>query len=392
MQRSCHEEIFETLRKEILSGKYSSCERLPSDNVLAKRFGIGRMTVYKAVSRLQDIGLVRRERGSGTYLSADARKRMGAIGVVASSFPPAEIVPVICREISRICQANDRLLCFTDECSTNPKEAISNLRKVALKLVVQKVSGVIFRPVCHYACSERINQAFVSVLKQAGIPVVLLDSDMVIPPYNSGLDVVGIDNMMTGWLLGRHVIERGARRILYVYRSQCSSNVNLRLAGIKSAAAAEKGKLVGAFRLDATKPSLWKGRLRKFKPDAVLCAGDVIAGQMVKELAEMRMRIPEDVMVTGVDDVEIARMITPTLTTVHQPCDEIARTVFELLEWRIKNPSALPRHVVLPVHLVERASTHRVVDDCCGKGSRQDGKSKGTCGRQGFSRRKDVLR
>lgn len=349
--------IFETLRKEILSGKYLSSARFPSDNSLAKRFKVGRQTVYQAVSKLQDCGLVRRERGSGTYLTRSARGRAGAIAVVAPSFPKTEIVPVICRELSRICQENDRLLWFLDEYSTSPGEALENLRKTAEKLVEQKVAGVIFRPVDYYENSEEINRTVTSVLKRSGIPLVLIDSEMVTPPDDSGFDIVGVDNMMTGWLLGRHVVEKGAKRILYVYRARSSSNVNLRLIGIKAAVSVKNPKVrVEEACMSDLSATTWTRVVRKFRPDAILCSGDVVAGQVVKILSRMRLRIPKDVMVAGVDDVEISRVITPALTTIRQPCEEIARVAFELLGWRMSNPDAMVRRIALPARLIVRDS------------------------------------
>ena len=61
-----HNEIFETLKREILSGKYSGGSHFPSDNALARRFKAGRPTVFWAVSKLADAGLVWRKRGSGS--------------------------------------------------------------------------------------------------------------------------------------------------------------------------------------------------------------------------------------------------------------------------------------------------------------------------------------
>ena len=50
-------------------------------------------------------------------------------------------------------------------------------------------------------------------------------------------------------------------------------------------------------------------------------------------------------------------MTSPSLTTVHQPCAEIARAAFDLLEWRTRNPDAVARRVELASRLVVREST-----------------------------------
>lgn len=64
-------------------------------------------------------------------------------------------------------------------------------------------------------------------------------------------------------------------------------------------------------------------------------------------------------LVTGVNDVDIASLVSPTLTTVHQPCKDIARTAFETLLWRFDNPDAEKRRVMLAADLIVRESTAR---------------------------------
>ena len=67
--------------------------------------------------------------------------------------------------------------------------------------------------------------------------------------------------------------------------------------------------------------------------------------------------MPEDVLLTGVNDGEIAHVVSPPLTTIHQPCADIARAAFEMLERRRKDPDAPPMRVLLPAPLIEREST-----------------------------------
>ena len=359
---SRHNEIFEALRGEILNGKYAGNARFPSDNVLAHRFGAGRQTVYWAVSRLQDMGLVRRERGSGTFLTRAARRNGGAIAVIAPSFPQSEIFPVICKELSRICQENGRLFCYADEHAESAKEALSRLKSSVAKMSEQGVAGVIFRPVDYYENSAEINFEITAAIREADIPLVLLDCEIGGPDRSSGFDVVGVDNMMTGMLLGRHVVECGARRILFVNRLKSSVNVALRRIGI---AAALDG--VGGSRLESVLLPTGKvlgsceDEIRRFRPDAILCAGDIVAAHVLTVLSRMRLRVPDDVLVAGVDDVEIARMTNPPLTTVRQPCEEIARAAYDMLLWRTAHPDAVPRRVALAAELIVRESTSRTI-------------------------------
>lgn len=357
MKKARHEEIYETLRSEILKGKFACSSRFPSDNALARRFGVGRQTVYFAVSRLCGEKLVSRRRGSGTFITRTARKSGGAITMIAPSFPSSEICPVICRELSRICQDNGRLFCYADGRSDNARDALVRLKNSVRDMAGQGVSGIVFRPVDYYENSDEINREIVASIRRNGIPLVLLDCDIGGPPQCSGLDVVGVDNMMVGMTLGCHVVERGAARVMFVSRARWSVNVRLRKIGIKAALDGVRGARLEEFCLSDGSLSEMSARIRKFRPDAIIGSGDVVAAQVLKVLERMRLQVPQDVMVAGVDDVEIASMTSPSLTTVHQPCAEIAKAAFDLLECRTRNPDAVARRVELASRLVVREST-----------------------------------
>ena len=82
-------------------------------------------------------------------------------------------------------------------------------------------------------------------------------------------------------------------------------------------------------------------------------------GVLMKTLASLGHRVPDDVQVAGFDDVQIARLSSPGITTVHQPCEGIARSAFDRLLTRMFDPTLTPVSLVLPHMLVVRGSTRR---------------------------------
>ena len=136
-------------------------------------------------------------------------------------------------------------------------------------------------------------------------------------------------------------------------------NALLRLDGLKSAIAAKRGaRLVGTYAWNRDESVLverWRRRL----PDAIVCSSDLVAAHVLKLLAGIGRRCPEDALVTGVNDVDLATLVSPSLTTIHQPCKAIAQTALETLLWRIENPEATTRRIFLAADLVERESTAR---------------------------------
>jgi DNA-binding LacI/PurR family transcriptional regulator len=68
-----------------------------------------------------------------------------------------------------------------------------------------------------------------------------------------------------------------------------------------------------------------------FQPSAIICVNDFTAIGVLKELRDRGLRVPEDVSVTGFDNIKLSEFCYPSLTTVHIPREQIGRTVLESL-------------------------------------------------------------
>ena len=90
---------------------------------------------------------------------------------------------------------------------------------------------------------------------------------------------------------------------------------------------------------------------------AILCANDMLAMGAMKSLREHGLRIPRDVSLVGINDMETVRYLDPMLTTVHVPLEEMGRHVARLLIDRIEGGHKLPAKVILPADLVVRESS-----------------------------------
>jgi len=95
---------------------------------------------------------------------------------------------------------------------------------------------------------------------------------------------------------------------------------------------------------------------RRVKVGGLVCANDELALAVMKRLLEHGVRVPDDMVVTGWDDVMAARYVTPSLTTVRQSMQELGRGAAVRLHERIGGAPVLPEPVVLPTELVLRAS------------------------------------
>jgi LacI family repressor for deo operon, udp, cdd, tsx, nupC, and nupG len=93
------------------------------------------------------------------------------------------------------------------------------------------------------------------------------------------------------------------------------------------------------------------------KPDAFFCASDVYAAAVIKSCTRTELNVPRDIMVAGFDNIEIASMINPTITTVSQPRYQMGFSSCNLLIELIHNPKSNVRNILLETELIVREST-----------------------------------
>jgi LacI family transcriptional regulator len=92
------------------------------------------------------------------------------------------------------------------------------------------------------------------------------------------------------------------------------------------------------------------------RPTAVFCSNDLMAIGALGSARALGLAVPGDVAVLGVDDIDAASLVSPSLTTVRVPAQEIGRVAGEQLLARIANPAGTARRVLVQHHLVIRES------------------------------------
>ena len=94
-----------------------------------------------------------------------------------------------------------------------------------------------------------------------------------------------------------------------------------------------------------------------FRPTAILCVNDIMAVGTLRELRERGLRVPQDVSVTGFDNVKLSEFCYPALTTVHIPRDRIGAIACDYLMAKNGTPGAPSPEVVIDPELVLRDSS-----------------------------------
>jgi len=183
----------------------------------------------------------------------------------------------------------------------------------------------------------------------------------------SHADVVAVDSFGGGLQLGEHLAAMGHRRVAFVgpetrmarerlaglrtglepAGAGCSPDV----AHLKCRHGGHETDLLDNLLAGETRPAVFRQRFT-----AIACYNDWFAMHAMRRLRELGVRVPDDVSVTGFDNVMPAGYAGPKLTTCAVPVEEIGAEAVRLLYWRLEHPGAVRRTLVLQTTWVEGAT------------------------------------
>ncbi len=219
-------------------------------------------------------------------------------------------------------------------------------------LLRRNVDGIIFSRVSDESRVMRL-------INRTGVPVVVIDRAVEREEVAS----VVLDNLRAGCLVGEHLGALGHHKIACVTGPLKISLCRERLAGLNEALSRFKTGVDAdwTFEGDFKFESGYLGAQRLFAahPDitAVWAQNDLMAVGVLKYLLEHGKSVPGEVSLVGMDDISIARMITPSLSTVTQPFAEICERAVELLLRQKNGDGAGTEKIVITPDLVVRDST-----------------------------------
>ena len=360
-----HRAIYRELVREIHEGVYRAGGRLPSEAQLCERFSASRITVAKAIHSLQRDGLVHRRPGSGTYVQEPKAAERYQFGLLIPQLGSTEIFEPICQGIMRAPLAKSHVLLWgyaPGEGESDTDDTGTMAEQLCRQFIEQKVSGVFFAPLEFTVDRDVANRRIVDMLTRAQIPLILLDRCLETYPKRSEFDLVGIDNHRAGYTVTQHLWQKGCRRIVFVARKRSASTIVERIAGYQFAlseaqaggeAHASSHVLLG----DVNDTEFVRGMLRTARPDGIVCGNDLTAARLMRTLLDLGARIPEDLRMTGFDDVSYSKFLPVPLTTVRQDCSEIGRAALSLMLERLREPNRPGWEVRVPFELVTRQSS-----------------------------------
>ncbi|WP_342076124.1 LacI family DNA-binding transcriptional regulator [Yoonia sp. SS1-5] len=205
-------------------------------------------------------------------------------------------------------------------------------------------------------------QAIYDYLAQRGVPTVLAWAFLPDRPQAS----VGFDNRAAMRKLAETVMSMGHQKIAAISGLvKGNDRAADRLAGIRDAMT-DKGLDPAELVVIETPYDIANGAAAfatlmqaDDKPTIVMCGNDVLAAGALSKAVALGLRVPDDVSITGFDDIELAGILHPPLTTVHVPHREMGRAAARDLVHMIEGHPAIT-HRQLDVAIVMRGSLGRL--------------------------------
>lgn len=100
-----------------------------------------------------------------------------------------------------------------------------------------------------------------------------------------------------------------------------------------------------------------RAMMERYHPDGLVCSNDRTAAEMMQALNDLNFSVPQDVRVVAFDDVQYACVMTPALTTIHQPCAQLGKAAIRTMLERMQDPDMPARDILVNFRLIVRASS-----------------------------------
>lgn len=352
--------IYATVKEDILKGVYPTGTLLPTELNLAEKYSVSRPTISKVYNQLQKEGYVNKKKGLGTIILFKQNvNKIYTFGLLLPGAGESEIFSIINDQIlkqSEIMQFN----CLWEGATASNAGIRRNLIESCCdNYIAKQVDGIFFSPLERVPDADRINKLICQKIQQAGIPLILIDRDIVPIPQKSPFDVICLDNYSAGCIMAQHLMEAGCKQIHFFYRPDSAYSVRIRFLGVKSTVQ-EQGLAFDEHNDFCGNPEdlefvktipVEKGKT------AIICANDSTAAVLMSSLETIGYKIASDLLICGYDDMKYSQHLKCSLTSFIQPCKEIANNSIDLMMRRIKDNDRPPISVYMNGQIIVREST-----------------------------------
>src|SRR5512136_2592306 len=350
------ESLVEQLHRQftwlIASGEFKPGDKLPSVRRLAQQLSINMHTVRSASIQLEKDGLVQTRQGAGSQvlefaplrlMELASRKRTYTIGVILPGLSNP-FYHAFLQGVEEVV-SQEQLMLFVCNAHDDPEE----YKRYYAQLSVRHVDGII---IASFYERMKVGQPSPTFL-----PVVVVDwPDCPRPTVNLDLEDAAYQAVS-------HLLWHGHRRIGQVTFTGKSANVLAIEAGYQRALQ-EKGIAldealvvrVPGFGVLSGESGAQQLLALSEPPSAIFTVADMLALGVMKVLKKAKMRVPEQMALASLDDIPLADLVEPGLTTVSLPARQLGVEAMRMLQAVIDGEKLPVEHRILPGRLVIRQS------------------------------------
>ena len=179
---------------------------------------------------------------------------------------------------------------------------------------------------------------------------------------NDGAPSVNTDDQQGAYIAVQHLLRLGKKSIAMVSGPINSVPMTKRFSGYQRAVidagmSVDLGMVkLGDWDIGHSRDIMNELLQLNPRPDGVFCQSDHIALGVCQAIREAGLNIPGDIAVVGFDNYDFAALVSPTLTTIDQPLDEIGRTAFRQVQAVVEKQASDARRILLDARLIVRQS------------------------------------
>lgn len=319
---------------------------------IAKRLGVSRTTVYRALNNLPRINESTKKKILREVKKLNYRPNAVARGLALQrTYTFGLIIPDITNpffsELTQSIENNaarkgyNIILGVSEDDPKKEAAHISIFRE-------RRVDGIIISPI--YAHMKRNRN--IEEIREDKIPYVVLGC-----PKTAKVDYVIVDEERGAYKIIEHLINLGHKRIAYICGAVYAVAGLNRLEGYKKALKRyglkfDKNLVIncGPKMVDGYKAAKKILTVGKNRPTAIFALNDLLAIGVLKAIREAGLKVPEDVALVGFDDIEVGAFLEVPLTTIIQPKRKMGKMALEILIDKIeqKNPHGLQQIIIEP--------------------------------------------
>ncbi len=353
--------LMEALKQEIMEGKICPGDRIPSENELAQQYSISRHTVRKALSILENEGLIGAEHGRGTFCTDGFQNKSNSHNIaVITTYISDYIFPRLIQGMDNVLTDNGYSIILKNTGNSQKNEA-----RALQDILTKNIDGLIIEPskseiYCrHMSLYEKFDAM--------NVPYVFIQGTY---PQMKDKPNVLLDDVEGGYLLTRYLIELGHKHIVGIFKIDDVQGTGRYKGYIK--ALNESG-----IPYDPEKVIMFHTEDREKKPaammdnficqgipmDGIVCYNDQTALEVIQVLQKKGIRVPEDVSITGYDNSFIAMSGSIKLTTVSHPKEKLGEMAAELLLEKIRgveDKDSKVQRVVVPELVIRESCISRL--------------------------------